>query len=486
MNVLHVASEGAPFVKTGGLADVIGALPQELRRQGVDARVVLPKYAKIPEHDRNAMTLRQVLTVPVGWRQQYCGIEVLEKDGITYYFLDNEYYFQRDGVYGYYDEAERFAFFARAVLMALPHLDFRPDVLHCHDWQTGLVPFLLGSCFQHDPFYWGIKTVYTIHNLLYQGVFPRSVLGELIGVGDEHMREESLGYYDTVNYMKGGLNFAHKITTVSNTYAREIQTEYYGATLDGLLRSRQRDLVGIVNGIDYASYNPETDEHLFVPFPPAEAACEQSMLQAKAQNKLALQQAIGLPTRADIPMIAIISRFVEQKGFDLILHVLPEILALDAQLVILGTGEAHYEQAFRDAAWHHPDKVSTHILFDEGFARRLYAASDLFLMPSKFEPCGLSQLLALRYGSVPIVRETGGLLDTVQAYQEQLGTGNGFSFASYNAHDMLYTLSRAVSLWGDRETWQQIVHNGQLRDFSWGESANQYHDLYQSLLHHNE
>ncbi|PWK09031.1 glycogen synthase GlgA [Tumebacillus permanentifrigoris] len=482
MKVLHVASEGAPFVKTGGLADVIGALPLELSRQEVDVRVIMPKYSKIPEHYRQRMTVKEIIHVSVGWRKQYCGIEVLEENGITYYFLDNEYYFKRDGnLYGFYDEAERFAFFARAVLQALPHLDFRPDVLHCHDWQAGLVPFLLKVEFQHDPFYQGIKSVYTIHNLLYQGVFPSSVLGELIGLGDDHLSEDGIGYFDAVNYMKGGLNFADKVTTVSQTYAREIQTEYFGATLEGLLRKRNEDLVGIVNGIDYESYDPAADPHLYELFSDTSASSVQEILRAKEQNKVRLQEELGLPIREDAPMIAVISRFVEQKGFDLILHVLQDILQLDAQLIILGTGDAQYEQAFREAAWYHPHKVSAQITFDEGFARRLYAASDLFLMPSKFEPCGLSQLLALRYGSVPIVRETGGLADTVQAYDEITGTGNGFSFTNYNAHDMLHTIHRAVTLWHDRDTWAQILENGRLCDFSWTESAKQYRELYQQV-----
>ncbi|MBL0387420.1 glycogen synthase GlgA [Tumebacillus sp. ITR2] len=481
MKILHVASEGAPFIKTGGLADVIGALPQELARQELDVRVILPKYSKIPEHFRNRMELQYVLHVPVGWRNQYCGIEVLKDNGITYYFLDNEYYFKRDGaIYGHADEAERFAFFSRAVLMALPHLEgFRPDVLHCHDWQAGLVPFLLKVDFQHDPFYHEIKTVYTIHNLLYQGVFPSSVLGDLIGLGNEHLADDGIGYYDSLNYMKGGLNFADKVTTVSVTYAREVQTDFYGATLDGLLRKRREDLVGIVNGIDYDSYNPATDGNLPVHF--SNDGSIEEVLKAKEQNKVHLQEELGLPIRVDVPMIAIISRFVEQKGFDLILHVLPELLQHDAQLIILGTGDAHYEQAFLDAARQHPHLVSTQIKFDEGFARRIYAASDLFLMPSKFEPCGLSQLLALRYGSVPIVRETGGLVDTVQSYNEETHVGNGFSFANYNAHDMLHTIQRAVSLWHDRHTWEQIIENGRQRDFSWSESAKQYRDLYQHV-----
>jgi starch synthase len=476
MNVLHIASEGDPFVKTGGLADVIGALPKALQGQGVEVRVILPKYSKIPQHFRERMTLKQVIHVGIGWRNQYCGIEELEHGGIHYYFIDNEQYFNRDGLYGYYDEAERYAYFCRAVLAALPHLDFQPDVLHCHDWQTALIPLLLRAHYGDHPFYQGMRTVFTIHNLLYQGIFPHQILEDLIGVGYEYFTVDGLEHFDCVNFMKGALNYADKITTVSSTYAGEIQTEYFGEKVDGLLRKRAGDLLGIVNGIDYESYNPETDPHLFFSYNLKES------VHLKRENKWELQKQLGLPAHQEVPMIGIISRFVEQKGFDLILHVLEDLLQHDVQLVILGTGEAKYEWAFREMAMRYPDKLSVNIRFDEGFARQIYAASDLFLMPSRFEPCGLSQLLALRYGSVPIVRETGGLRDTVRPYDEFQGTGNGFSFTNFNAHDMLYTILRALHFYKDEETWAKILANVATCDFSWRESAKQYRMLYEQLV----
>jgi len=476
MNVLHIASEGDPFVKTGGLADVMGALPKELAEQGVDVRVILPNYSKIALQLREQMSVRQILTVPIGWRNQYCGIEELEHEGIHYYFIDNEQYFNREGLYGYFDDGERFAFFSRAVLAALPHLGFEPDVLHCHDWQTAMICLLLRSHYGDDPFYARIKTVFTIHNLLYQGIFPYEVLDDLLGLGHEYFTADGVEFHGNVNFMKGGLNFADKITTVSGTYAEEIQTAYYGEQLDGLLRKRSSDLSGIVNGIDYKSYDPETDPHLYVNY-----SLEHTVVD-KLENKVELQRELNLPVRPDVPLIGIISRFVEQKGFDLILHILDDLLQMDVQVVVLGTGEPHYERAFREAAQRHPQKLSTNIRFDEGFARRIYAATDLFLMPSRFEPCGLSQLLALRYGSVPIVRETGGLRDTVRSFDEVTGTGNGFSFTNFNAHDMLYTIERAVRLYHDPEAWNQLLANIAKCDYSWRESATHYHRLYQQLV----
>lgn len=476
MNVLHIASEGDPFVKTGGLADVIGSLPQALQQQGIQVRVILPKYAKIPWHFREQMTLKQVIHVPIGWRNQYCGIEQLHHEGIEYYFIDNEQYFGRDGVYGYYDEAERYAYFCRAVLASLPHLGFEPDVLHCHDWQTALIPMLLRAHYRDHPFYADIKTVFTIHNLLYQGIFPQSILGDLLGLGYEYFTVDGVEHYDNVNFMKGALNFADKITTVSSTYAGEIQTAYFGEELDGLLRKRGGDLSGIINGIDTTAYDPQNDPNLFFSYDLEES------VHLKVENKIELQKQLGLPAHQEVPLIGIISRFVEQKGFDLILHVLDDLLRLDVQLVVLGTGDAHYEAALREAAMRHPDKLSVNIRFDEGFARRMYAASDLFLMPSRFEPCGLSQLLALRYGSVPIVRETGGLRDTVRPYDEFQGTGNGFSFTNFNAHDMLYTIERALHFYNDPSTWQKILANVAKCDYSWNESAKQYRLLYEQLV----
>jgi starch synthase len=474
MRILFAASEAVPFVKTGGLADVIGSLPKELKKQELDVRVILPKYLAIPENFKSKMKRRVTCTVPVGWRQQYCGIEELEWDGVTYYFVDNEYYFKREGVYGFYDEAEQFAFFARAVLEVLPQLEFQPDILHCHDWHTGMIPVFLHSHYRKIPFYRSMRTVFTIHNLKYQGVFPYEVLHDLLGLGDDYFTLDRLEFYGNISYMKGGLMYADRITTVSPSYAEEIQHPYYGERLDGVLRARGTDLCGIVNGIDYETYNPQSDPHLFVNYRRSPAK--------KQKNKLSLQQMLHLSSGENIPLIAIVSRLVEQKGLDLIACVLDEIMAQDVQLVVLGTGEAKYEQLFLEAKHRYPDKLAIRLLFDEGLARKIYAAADLFLMPSLFEPCGIGQLIALRYGAVPIVRETGGLRDTVQAYNEATGEGNGFTFTNYNAHDMLYTIGRALTFYRDKASWARILDNGQKADCSWIQSARQYHMLYQHLF----
>ncbi|TCS81078.1 glycogen synthase GlgA [Tepidibacillus fermentans] len=478
MNVLFVASEGVPFIKTGGLADVIGSLPKELKKQRIEVRVFLPNYKQIPQDYKEKMVLKKTLQVPLGWRNQYCGILEYIYQDVTYYFIDNQYYFYRDRIYGYngsFDEAERFVFFSRAVLEALPYIDFQPQIIHLHEWQTALTSVFLKAYYQHHDFYKNIRTVFTIHNLKYQGIFPRSILGDLFDLQEEFFTMDGIEFYGQVNFLKGGLAFSDKITTVSRTYAKEIQYPYFGEALDGILRKRNNDLYGILNGIDEEVYNPATDPHLFVQY-------DDHSIELKTKNKIRLQEELSLPIRPDIPMIAIVSRLVAQKGLDLIVHVLDELLSEDIQLVILGTGERHYEEIFLDAMIRYPHKLSVHTFFDEGLARQIYAASDLFLMPSLFEPCGLSQLIALRYHSIPIVRETGGLKDTVQSYNEFTKEGNGFSFTNYNAHDMLYTVRRAIHLYYDKENWTYIHNNIAKLDNSWKASAKQYIDLYHHLL----
>lgn len=475
MKVLYVASEGVPFAKTGGLADVIGSLPLALKKQGVDVSVVLPKYSDIPVHFQDSMVCRKAYTVPLGWRAVYCGLEVLEYQGITFYFIDNEQYFKRPGLYGYWDDGERYAFFCRAVLEAVQYMDSVPNIIHCHDWHTGMIPVLLKAYYQDNGQYQDIRTIFTIHNLQYQGNFPAAILGDLLGLGTEYFTLDGVEFYGQVSFMKGGLNFADKLTTVSETYAREIQYPYFGERLDGLLRHRQERLYGILNGIDTECYNPGTDEKI----------CAQytwECLEGKLTNKTRLQQIMGLPEREDVPVIGLVSRLVRQKGLDLISHVLEEILSEDIQLVVLGTGENCFEDLFRDAARRHPNKVSANILFGTTLAHRIYAGSDIFLMPSQFEPCGLGQLIALRYGSIPVVRETGGLKDTIQPFNEYTGKGNGFSFANYNAHDFLYTLKRALKFYHQKSIWSGIVRNAMQCDFSWYKSAKKYQNLYQELV----
>ncbi|MRN54522.1 glycogen synthase GlgA [Paenibacillus monticola] len=472
MKVLFAAAEAHPFIKTGGLADVIGALPKALKSAGVDVRVIIPKYRGIPEKFTSQMEHITEVYVPLGWRNQYCGIERLVYEGIPVYFVDNEYYFGRDGIYGYMDDGERFAFYNRAVLECLEAIDFQPDVLHCHDWHAAVIPMLLQGHYRHNPFYSNIRTVFTIHNLLYQGVFPYEVLGELLGLNSSYFG--GVEYYGGINFMKGGIVYSDHVTTVSPTYAEEIRTPYYGYGLEGLLTSRADHLTGIVNGIDTKSYNPATDPQIFSRY--------RSNLAKKTENKLGLQQELGLPVAPYIPMVAMVTRLVDSKGLDLLTRVLDELLYYDdVQFVMLGTGDEVYERWFREAALRYPTKLSAQILFNDALSRKIYAASDLFLMPSKFEPCGISQLLALRYGSIPVVRETGGLNDTVHAYDEETGTGNGFTFKDYNAHDMMFTLRRALSFYSKPEHWKKVTKNAFSGDYSWNVSAQQYIDIYEDI-----
>ena len=474
MKVLFVAGEAVPFAKTGGLADVVGSLPKYLRKSGIDARVMIPKYSDIPDRFKEEAVTIHTMTVPVGWRNQYCGIQEINYQGVPVYFIDNEYYFKRPGLYGYYDEAERYAFFCRAVLDSLSYIDFMPQVLHCHDWHTGMVSALLRTQYRYNPVYNRLKTVFTVHNLKYQGNFSASILGDLFGLNREHFNAEGLEFYGDVSYIKAGLVYADLISTVSYNYMWEIQTPYYGEKLDGLLRRRRHELYGIVNGIDYEEYNPADDPHIFANY-------DVESLDKKSENKAYLQQYLGLPQRQDVPLLAIVSRLVSQKGLDLVARVLGEILDLDAQLVVLGTGEVIYENMFRNAAYWFPQKVSANIYFDNILAKKIYAGSDMLLVPSLFEPCGLAQLISMRYGSLPIVRETGGLKDTVQSFNEYTGEGNGFSFANYNAHDMLNTISRAVNFYKQQEVWQKIVRQSMTSDYSWSASAQEYAHIYSIL-----
>jgi len=473
VNVLFAVSECVPFVKSGGLADVAGALPKELVKLGHDVRVILPKYSLISETFRDEMTKVKEIIVPVGWRQQYCGIETLEFEGITYYFLDHEYYFYRDSLYGHYDDAERFSFFCRGVLEALKGIDFHPDIIHSHDWHTGMISYLLKAQYHEQDLFKNIKTVFTIHNLQFQGVFPYSVLEDLLNLNDENFYD--LEFHGDISFMKGAINSADFITTVSPTYKDEIQTAYYGEKLDGLLQSHSGKLLGIVNGIDETLYNPETDKHITEPY-------SVDMLSKKMKNKLALQARFGLPENESTPIISMVTRLTKQKGLDLIKRVLDEILSRDVQVIVLGTGEKKFEDYFRHMEWAYPFKFKAYIGFDEVLAHQIYAGSDLFLMPSKFEPCGLGQLIALRYGTIPIVRETGGLNDTVNSYREDVEEGNGFTFRNFNAHDMLYTIQRAIDFYHQEEVWGNIVRTAMTQDYSWGQSALKYDQLYADLM----
>ncbi|MBB6731615.1 glycogen synthase GlgA [Cohnella zeiphila] len=477
MKVWFAASEAAPLAKSGGLADVVGSLPKALAARGIDVTVVLPKYDAIPDDIVRGAKLLRRFDVSIGWRLQYCGLMETHVDGIRYLLVDNEHYFKRGYLYGYgEEEAERYAFFSFAVLEALVRCQSEelPDILHCHDWQTGLVPLLLRTRYSHVPALRGVRTLFTIHNLGYQGVFSRGKLQDVLGAGDELFSPGGLEFYGDGSCLKAGLRYADKLTTVSPTYAREIQTPEYGEKLDGLLRERAGDLKGILNGIDLTSYDPETDPHLAVRY--------RDSLSRKRLNKTALQLEFGLPENEGVPLIGIVSRLVRQKGFDLIGEALPGLMAENVQLFVLGAGEPRVEAMLREAVERYSGRMRVWFGFNEGLARRVYAASDLFLMPSLFEPCGLSQLISLRYLSVPVVRETGGLKDTVQAYNEYTGTGNGFSFGPATAHDLLFTVRRALAFYRDEAVWGRIAANGAVRDYGWDSSAREYEELYQGLV----
>lgn len=477
MKILFAASECVPFCKTGGLADVVGALSTVLAREGHDVRVMLPLYASIPE--QYTRTLRHVtdFEVALGWRRQYCGVEALELNGVTFYFIDNKYYFGRSYIYGMGgDEYERFGFFCRALLNALPRLDFQPEIIHCHDWQTGMVPALLKIQYAHLPFYAPIRTVFTIHNLQYQGIFGIPQVQDVLGLDDSLFTSDKLECYGCANFLKAGLVYADELTTVSPSYAEEIQTAYYGEHMDGLLRARRAHLSGVLNGIDVTAYDPAAD-----PLIPAHYTAGD--MSGKVVCKRLLQEEMGLMQDENIPVIAVISRLTGQKGLDLIDRVLSDIMEDNVELVVLGMGEARYVNLFSWAEQHYPGRVAARFKMDGELAHRIYAGADIFLMPSQFEPCGLSQMMALRYGTVPVVRETGGLRDTVLSYNEYNNAGNGFTFFNYNAHDMLYTLRRALEYYRtNRPVWDALRQRGMTGDYSWDHSARTYLALYESIL----
>jgi starch synthase len=477
LNILIAATEAVPFAKSGGLADVVGALPKALIKNGVDARVIMPKYKIIPEKFKSNITLRKKIMVRVGWREQYCGIEECVFEGVTYYFIDNEYYFGRERLYSFGDEAEMFTFFSRAVLETLPHIDFVPNIIHCNDWQTGMIPVFLEINYKQFEYYKNINTMFTIHNLQYQGIFPFNIMTDVLCLETKYFTSDKLEYYGNVNFLKGGIVYSKLITTVSPTYAREIQNSYFGEGLHELLQARSNDLFGILNGVDYEIYNPETDKSIFKNY-------TKSSLYNKNENKVMLQRELGLQENIEIPMIGIISRLVAQKGFDLITWIIEELLKEEIQIVILGTGDDDYEEFFKKLATKYPDKVSVNIKFSQELSHKIYAGSDLFLMPSRFEPCGLSQIISMKYGTVPIVRETGGLEDTVKSYNQYSEKGNGFSFANYNAHEMLFTIKKALEYYKNKPIWEKITASGMECDYSWDNSSQKYIELYKKICYH--
>ena len=471
MKVLYISSEAVPFAASGGLADVAGSLPKALRKRMVGCRVVLPLYESVPQELREEMTFLGSLSVPVAWRRQYCGVFEAKRDGVIYYLLDNQYYFKRAGLYGHYDDAERFAFFSRAVLEMLPLIDFKPDVLHANDWQSALVPVYYHLFYGNKQGYENIKTVYTIHNIQYQGKYGMEILEDVFGLpADQASLVEQDG---CINLAKGAIETANAVTTVSPTYSKELLDPWFSYGMDPILKLREYKLSGILNGIDTVGYDPETDKQIFANYTADDPS-------GKADNKKALQERLFLPVRDDVPLIGMVSRLTGHKGFDLVKYIFDELLQGDIQMVILGSGEWTYENYFREMQSKYPDKFVYCAGFVPELARKIYAGADIFLMPSKNEPCGLSQMVACRYGTIPVVRETGGLKDSIHDCGD--GFGNGFTFATYNANDMLNALQRAIGAYRAKTDWPLLIDRAMRSDFSWSKSAGEYIRMYKELL----
>lgn len=466
--ILFVASESTPFIATGGLAEVIGSLSVALAATDkFDVRVVIPLYSDIKKEYRDKFTYLGNFYVHLAWRNQYCGIFSYEKDGVIYYFIDNEFYFKRPGCYGYYDDGERFAFFSRSVLELMPFLNFYPDVMHCHDWQAALAAIYLKTnyCFREEYQY--IRALFTIHNIEYQGQYSLDLLCDLFDIYGEY--RYLVEYNNSINLMKGAIECCERFSTVSPRYAQEIKDPYYAHGLDPIIRNNEFKLCGILNGIDDVGYNCALDSHLFANFTSDD-------FSNKAICKSELQKMLNLPVKQDTPIISMVSRLVSHKGLDLITNVIEELLQDDVQVVILGTGDAHFEGFFSGLAKKYPDKLSVNIVFNSDLSRKIYSGSDIFLMPSKSEPCGLSQMIACRYGTIPVVRETGGLFDSIQPLH------NGYTFTNYNAHDMLYVIRQAMSDYKNKTEWAKLMYRAATTDFSWSHSAKDYAALYLDML----
>lgn len=475
MKILFVAAEGAPFSKTGGLGDVIGALPKSLVKAGQEVAVILPYYDMVEAKFGDQIEDVLQFEVYVGWRRQFCGIKKTVLNGVTFYFIDNQYYFFRGHVYGDFDDGERFAFFQLAALEAMERIGFIPDVLHAHDYHTAMIPFLLKEKYRWIQAYQNIKTILTIHNLEFQGQFSEGMLWDLFRVGFERYADGTVRWNDCLNWMKAGILYADRVSTVSPSYAHEIMTPEFGCGLDQILRMESGKLSGIVNGIDTDIYNPETDPLLDYHF-------NKSDLSGKAQNKAKLQEKLGLPVRPDVPMIGIVSRLTRQKGFDVVVEGLHRMLQEDVQIVLLGTGDPGFEEAFSWFDQVFPDKLSANITFDVKLAQEIYAASDIFLMPSRFEPCGLSQMMAMRYGTLPLVNEVGGLRDTVQPFNPIEGTGTGFSFDNLTSYWLNWALETALDVYYNHPAvWKNLQVQAMECDFSWDTACQSYLDLYHSL-----
>ncbi len=475
--ILFAAAEAVPFVKVGGLGDVLGSLPVELVARGVDARVVLPLYAQIPASLRERLTFVASVEVPLGWRVSYCGIFKGDYNGVTYYLLDNEQYFKRPAIYGEFDDGERFAFFSKAVLDILPQIDFYPDIINANDWHTALVPVYLNTFYRQTAGYEQIKTTLSIHNIAFQGQYDPYILGSVFGL-DVGVR--SLLLYDgCLNILKGGIESVDRVITVSESYAQELLDPFYSAGLHHILAARKEKLIGIVNGIDTKLFDPKTDPYL---------ACgyDYDTLRFKSINKRALQKELGLPQRSDIPLIGMVTRLTPQKGLDLIREAMDALSEMDVQLAILGAGDAQFEGMLKEWSERQSDKIRCSIGFSPTLASRIYAGADLFFMPSRFEPCGLAQMIAMRYGTVPIVHAVGGLKDTVVPFDPDTGEGNGVTFQTYTLWDMLDAVARALALYHQKPLWKVVRRNAMRRDSSWAQSAQRYLDIYGALIGEDE
>jgi starch synthase len=471
MKVLYASSEVTPFAKSGGLADVAGSLPKALRMNEIDIRVIMPLYGDMPTEYRSMMKEIGEYEISLNWRRQNCQVYTLEKDGVIYYLLSNEYYFGRKGLYGHYDEAERFLFFSKAILEFIPRFDFWPDIVHCNDWQTAIIPFLLNKHYRQH--YQKMKTILTIHNIKYQGVYGKNTLMDILGLREEEISND-IEFREDINILKSGIYNADWVTTVSPTYAKELEYEYFGEGLQGVIKENSYKVSGILNGVDYNAFSPKTDKNIYVNYTRS--------IKKKEENKMKLIEELELENNPNKPLVGIISRLDELKGIDLIICVIYEMMQLGINLVVLGTGEKKYENALKNVENSFPQNVSVNIGFDTAMASKIYAASDLMMMPSRVEPCGLAQIIALKYGTSPVVRRTGGLNDTITKYSVSTKTGNGFVFSAYNAHEMLSELNRAICIYRvNKQAWQNLKMNAFKSNFDWTLSAVKYAELYHKI-----
>lgn len=476
MKILYITSESVPFLKTGGLADVAGSLPAYLKTTGIDIRVVMPLYSRISQDYKKDMKYLGYFYIDLGYRHQYAGVLSYTYKDVIYYFIDSEYYFNRYNIYGEMDDGERFIFFSKAAVLLTKFLDFKADILHSNDWHTGLVPLYREDFARGDSFYGDMKTVHTMHNLKYQGVFPEAILEDVAGLSKGYyLHDDGLKYYDNINMMKAGIVYSNMLTTVSQSYAEEIKYPFFGENLEGIIRQHGGKLRGIVNGIDYDEYNPKTDKLISKNY-------SFKTIEDKKKNKLDLQKKYNLKQDKNVPLVSMVTRLVEMKGLELVARILDELLQEDIQFVMLGTGDARYEDMFRYFQHKYPEKMAARVYFDEREAHEIYAGSDIFLMPSMSEPCGISQLISLRYGTIPVVREVGGLKDTVEPYNRFTGEGNGFSFKNFNAHELLFSIKEALYLYKDKKIWNGLIESAMSSRNDWEKSANEYIELYKNLI----